>query len=94
MHSYLHKNFILAKKKWVLHEFNNYYVLLNIAFVSYYYYLYELNILGTCIKASVSLSQTRVWHRARVSQSGLRTGGGVMTGGARGTIAEVVSESS
>jgi hypothetical protein len=28
---------------------------------------------------------------ARVSQSGLNTGGGVTTGGARGTIAEVVS---
>jgi hypothetical protein len=31
---------------------------------------------------------------ARVSQSGLKTGGGVTTGGARGTIAEVVSEAS
>jgi hypothetical protein len=31
---------------------------------------------------------------ARVSQSGLRTGGGVTTGGARGTIAEVASEAS
>jgi hypothetical protein len=41
----------------------------------------------------VSLSRTGVWHRARVSQSGLKTGGGAMTGGARGTIAEVVSES-
>jgi hypothetical protein len=29
---------------------------------------------------------------ARVSQSGLKTGGGATTGGARGTIAEVVSE--
>jgi hypothetical protein len=29
---------------------------------------------------------------ARVSQSGLKTGGGAMAGGARGTIAEVVSE--
>jgi hypothetical protein len=29
---------------------------------------------------------------ARVSQSGLKTDGGVTTGGARGTIAEVVSE--
>jgi hypothetical protein len=28
----------------------------------------------------------------RVSQSGLKTGGGVTTGGARGTIAEVASE--
>jgi hypothetical protein len=28
----------------------------------------------------------------RVSQSGLKTGGGTMTGGARGTIAEVTSE--
>jgi hypothetical protein len=28
----------------------------------------------------------------RVSQSGLKTGGGAMTGGARGTIAEVTSE--
>jgi hypothetical protein len=37
-----------------------------------------------CVKAS--------WNR--VSQSGLKTGGGVMTGGARGTIMEVVSESS
>jgi hypothetical protein len=27
-----------------------------------------------------------------VSQSGMKTGGGVTTGGARGTIAEVVSE--
>jgi hypothetical protein len=31
---------------------------------------------------------------SRVSQSGLKTGGGVMTGGARGTIAEVASEAS
>jgi hypothetical protein len=31
---------------------------------------------------------------ARVSQSGLKTGGGVITGGARGTIAEVASEAS
>jgi hypothetical protein len=30
----------------------------------------------------------------RVSQSGLKTGGGVTTGGARGTIAEVASEAS
>jgi hypothetical protein len=29
---------------------------------------------------------------ARVSQSGLKTGGGTTTGGARGTIAEVASE--
>jgi hypothetical protein len=29
---------------------------------------------------------------ARVSQSGLKTGGGTMTGGTRGTIAEVASE--
>jgi hypothetical protein len=29
---------------------------------------------------------------ARVSQSGLKTGGGVMTGGTRGTIAKVTSE--
>jgi hypothetical protein len=29
---------------------------------------------------------------ARVSQSGLKTGGGAMTGGARGTITKVVSE--
>jgi hypothetical protein len=28
---------------------------------------------------------------ARVSQSGLKTGGGAMTGGARGTIVEVAS---
>jgi hypothetical protein len=32
--------------------------------------------------------------RARVSQSCLKTGGGVMVGGARGTITEVASESS
>jgi hypothetical protein len=31
---------------------------------------------------------------ARVSQSGLKTDGGAMTGGARGTIAEVTSEAS
>jgi hypothetical protein len=31
---------------------------------------------------------------ARVSHSGLKTGGGVTTGGARGTIAEVASEAS
>jgi hypothetical protein len=31
---------------------------------------------------------------ARVFQSGLKTGGGTMTGGARGTIAEVVLEAS
>jgi hypothetical protein len=32
--------------------------------------------------------------RARVFQSDLKTGGGVTVGGARGTIAEVASESS
>jgi hypothetical protein len=31
---------------------------------------------------------------ARVSQSGLKTSGGTMVGGARGTIAEVASEAS
>jgi hypothetical protein len=31
---------------------------------------------------------------ARVSQSGLKTGGGATTGGARGTIVEVASEAS
>jgi hypothetical protein len=31
---------------------------------------------------------------ARISQSGLKTGGGAMMSGARGTIAEVVSEGS
>jgi hypothetical protein len=31
---------------------------------------------------------------ARVSQSSLKTGGGAMTGGARGTIAEVASKAS
>jgi hypothetical protein len=31
---------------------------------------------------------------ARVSHSGLKTGGGATTGGARGTIAEVASEAS
>jgi hypothetical protein len=31
---------------------------------------------------------------ARVSQSGLKTGGGATTGGAHGTIAEVASEAS
>jgi hypothetical protein len=31
---------------------------------------------------------------ARVSQSGLKTDGGAMTGGARGTIAKVASEAS
>jgi hypothetical protein len=31
---------------------------------------------------------------ARVSQSGLKTGGGATTGGARGTITEVASETS
>jgi hypothetical protein len=31
---------------------------------------------------------------ARISQSGLKTGGGAITGGARGTIAKVASEAS
>jgi hypothetical protein len=31
---------------------------------------------------------------ARFSQSGLKTGGGAMAGGARGTIVEVASEAS
>jgi hypothetical protein len=31
---------------------------------------------------------------ARVSQSDLKTGGGAMSGGARGTITEIVSEAS
>jgi hypothetical protein len=29
---------------------------------------------------------------ARISQSGLKTGGGMTTGGARGTITEIASE--
>jgi hypothetical protein len=33
-------------------------------------------------------------NQARVSQSGLKTDGGVTAGGARDTIAEVMSESS
>jgi hypothetical protein len=37
-----------------------------------------------CVEASL----------ARVSQSGLKTGGGVTAGGARGTITEVASEAS
>jgi hypothetical protein len=37
-----------------------------------------------CVEASL----------ARISQSGLKTSGGVTTGGARGTIAEVASEAS
>jgi hypothetical protein len=37
-----------------------------------------------CVKASL----------ARVSQSGLKTGGGATSGGARGTIAEVALEAS
>jgi hypothetical protein len=32
--------------------------------------------------------------RSRVSQSGLKTGGGAMVGGACGTVTEVASESS
>jgi hypothetical protein len=31
---------------------------------------------------------------ARVSQSGLKTGGGTMAGGTRGTITEIASEAS
>jgi hypothetical protein len=31
---------------------------------------------------------------ARVSQSGIKTGGGATTGGARGTITEIASEAS
>jgi hypothetical protein len=31
---------------------------------------------------------------ARVSKSGLKTGGGTITGGARGTIVEIASEAS
>jgi hypothetical protein len=34
------------------------------------------------------------WSLARVSQSGLKTGGGATTGGARGTIIEVASKAS
>jgi hypothetical protein len=37
-----------------------------------------------CVEASLS----------RVSQSGLKIGGGATTGGARGTIAEIASEAS
>jgi hypothetical protein len=37
-----------------------------------------------CVKASL----------ARISQSGLKIGGGATTGGARGTIVEVASEAS
>jgi hypothetical protein len=37
-----------------------------------------------CVKASL----------ARISESGLKTGGDAATGGARGTIAEVASEAS
>jgi hypothetical protein len=39
---------------------NDYYVLSNIASVSYCYYTFELNILGTRIKVLVPLSQTGV----------------------------------
>jgi hypothetical protein len=45
--------------------------------------------------ASRSSGLLRVEARlARVSESGLKTGGGATTGGARGTITEVVSEAS
>jgi hypothetical protein len=42
---------------------------------------------------SGSLLRLQACH-ARIFQSGLKTGGGAMAGGARGTIAEVASKSS
>jgi hypothetical protein len=41
--------------------------------------------------ASGSSGVFRVESRARISQSDLKTSGGTMTGGERGSIAEVVS---
>jgi hypothetical protein len=43
------------------------------------------------VSRSSVLLRLKVSH-VRVSQSGLKTGGGAMVGGARGTIVEVVSE--
>jgi hypothetical protein len=42
---------------------------------------------------SISLLHVEA-NLTRISQSGLKTGGGATTGDARGTIAEVASESS
>jgi hypothetical protein len=44
-------------------------------------------------RGSVSLLRLKS-SRARVFQSGLKTGGGVTAGGARGTIVDVASKSS
>jgi hypothetical protein len=50
------------------------------------------NQVGDASKSSVLLRVEASW--ARVSQSDIKTGGGMTAGGARGTIAEVASESS
>jgi hypothetical protein len=47
---------------------------------------------GHVLRSSGLLRMEASW--ARVSQSSLKTGGGVMAGGAHGTIVKVVSESS
>jgi hypothetical protein len=50
------------------------------------------------VSAGHILRSSRLLHveinLARVSQSGLKIGGGAMTGGVRGTITEIASESS
>jgi hypothetical protein len=54
--------------------------------------------MGGCDSVGHTLRSSSLLHvkasLARVSQSGLETGGGATVGGARGTITEVASESS
>jgi hypothetical protein len=54
--------------------------------------------MGGCDGVGHTLKSSGLLHvevsRARVFQSGVKTGGGVTAGGARGTIAEVASSSS
>jgi hypothetical protein len=54
--------------------------------------------MGGCDDVGHALRSSGLFHveasLARVSQSGLKAGGGTTVGGAHGTIAEVASESS
>jgi hypothetical protein len=60
-----HCLYVIFSRPTGYYVLNDYYVLSNIASVSYCYYTCELNILGTRIKVLVPLSQTGVWQKGR-----------------------------
>jgi hypothetical protein len=59
-----------------------------VSFYFFFYLCFVWRIVFACLVVCVEASL------ARVSQSGLKTGGGATTSGACGTIAEVASEAS